>query len=137
MLIQQFIMVSLWLLVIVAADDEDGSKLQPYMIIMCFFHVQLNIQSKYKFANSRRNKGDFKADITTLHLCDSEYKFDMGCALFIRKWQDIEPEATRFVTKSFFNKNKNWYIGCLPRVPKHNNGMETFNSSLKRCQTEH
>ena len=27
--------------------------------------------------------------------------------------------------------------GGIPRAPKHNNGLETFNSSMKQCQTEH
>ena len=39
--------------------------------------------------------------------------------------------------KSFFEKNKNWFIGCIARAPKHNNGMEAFNSTMKRCQLEH
>ncbi|KAG4074907.1 hypothetical protein HA402_009332 [Bradysia odoriphaga] len=32
---------------------------------------------------------------------------------------------------------KNWYVGVAPRVPKHNNGLESFNPTMKRCQTEH
>lgn len=57
--------------------------------------------------------------------------------LFVRKWKNVEPEATRLLRKSFFKKNKNWYIGCAARVPKHNNGMDNFNSTMKRCQNEH
>lgn len=49
----------------------------------------------------------------------------------------MEPEATRLINKSFFTANKNWYIGCKPRVPKHNNGLEGFNSTMKRFQLEH
>ncbi|KAJ6632980.1 hypothetical protein Bhyg_17400, partial [Pseudolycoriella hygida] len=118
-------------------DSDEQQKQPQYTIIMCYFHVLLNIQTKYKFANSNRNKADFKSDVSILHLCDSESKFDMGCELFVRKWQEVEPEATRVLRKSFFKKNKNWYIGCRYRTPKHNNNTETFNSSLKRCQTEH
>lgn len=32
--------------------------------------------------------------------------------LFVRKWKDIEPEATRLINNSFFQTNENWFIGC-------------------------
>lgn len=118
-------------------QERQPEQQRSYKIIMCYFHVKLNVQSKYKFVNSRENKTAFLDDVAKLHLCHSEKRFDIGCALFVQKWKETEPEATRLIKKSFFKKNKNWYIGCAPRVPKHNNGMESFNSSLKRCQTEH
>lgn len=86
-------------------------------IIMCYFHVMLNVQSKYKF-HGQLNKAAFKEDLAVLH-------------------KDVEPEATRLIAGSFFKNNKNWYIGCSPRIPKHNNGLESFNSTMKRFQTEH
>lgn len=115
-------------------DDDDAEY--EYLIIMCYFHVTLNIQSKYKFV-IKSNKSRFLDDIRILHLCNREKKFDVGCTLFVKKWKPIEPEATRLVNKSFFKKNKNWYIGCGFRIPKHNNNMESFNSTMKRCQLEH
>lgn len=117
-------------------EDEDDELLLEYLIVMCYFHVTLNIQSKYKF-QTKGNKAPFKDDIYILHICGSEEQFDIGCKLFVKKWSTIEPEATRLVQKSFFEKNKNWFIGCIPRAPKHNNGMEGFNSTMKRCQLEH
>lgn len=114
--------------------DEDPSM--GCLIIMCYFHVMLNIQKKYKFA-VKGNKKLFKADVRNLHLCCNENQFDIGCALFVQKWHSVEYEATRLLQKSFFENHKNWYIGCAARVPKSNNSLESFNSSLKRCQTEH
>lgn len=63
--------------------------------------------------------------------------FDIGCKLFVRKWRRVEPEATRVIKKSFFNSFTHWYVGVAPRIPKHNCGLENFNSTMKRCQTEH
>lgn len=114
--------------------DDDAPR--PYIIIMCYFHVMLNIQTKYKF-QSKSNKAPFKDDVYVLHLCDTGTKFDIGCELFVEKWGNAEPEATRLLQKSFFRRNKNWFIGCIPRAPKHNNGLESFNATMKRCQTEH
>lgn len=106
------------------------------LIIMCYFHVTLNVQTKYKF-HGPANKKAFKEDLYVLHICSSEQRFDEGCRLFVRKWKDVEPEATRLINNSFFAANKNWFIGCAPRTPKHNNGLEAFNSTMKRFQTEH
>lgn len=126
------------------ADDDTASETDvteqqevlQYLIIMCYFHVILSIQSKYKFAKAH-NKAPFKDDVRLLHLCDNKEKFTAGCALFVKKWKRVELEPTRLLKKSFFDKNKNWYIGCAPRVPKTNNPMEVFNSTMERCQTEH
>lgn len=105
-------------------------------IIMCYFHVMLNVQNKYKFHGSA-NKKTFKEDLYVLHICSSEQQFDEASRLFVRKWKNVEPEATRLIDNSFFKANKNWFIGCAYRMPKHNNSLESFNSTMKRYQTEH
>lgn len=118
-------------------EDDDGAeegKQRRHFIIMCFFHVLLNIR-KHKFVNGK-NRNPLKADLKVLHLCDSRLKFHNGCALFLRKWKRLESEATRLLNKTFFKKNTNWYIGCRVCTPKHNNGMENFNSTMKRCQRQ-
>ncbi|KAG4073405.1 hypothetical protein HA402_005568 [Bradysia odoriphaga] len=107
-----------------------------HLVIMCYFHVLLNVQTKYKFEN-RKNLPKIKEDLRILHMCDTERKFDVGCDLFVKKWRRSEPEVSRLLHKSFFNHNKNWFMGCAVRTPKHNNGTETWNSTMKRCQTEH
>lgn len=105
-------------------------------VIMCYPHVMGNVKRKYKFADTS-NKEQFMADIRILHNSASEQQFDNGCALFIQKWKDTEPNITITINSSFFQKNKNWYIGSIPRVPKTNNPLEAFNSTMKRFQTKH
>lgn len=39
--------------------------------------------------------------------------------------------------KSFIKKNKNWFISCHHRAPKHNIAMEPFNGTMKQYQTEY
>lgn len=96
----------------------------------------LNIRKKYKFKQSA-NRKLFSADVAKLHLSASDTMFDVGCRLFVKKCKKDEPEATRLMKKSFFDKHSNWYIGVAARITKTNNPAETFNSTMKRCQTEH
>lgn len=103
---------------------------------MCYFHVILNVRKKYVFKKSS-NRKLFTADVRSLHLSPSEAMFDVGCSLFVQKWSKAEREATRLIKKSFFQSHRNWYVGVAPRIPKHNNGLENFNSTMKRCRTEH
>lgn len=114
-------------------DNVFGSD---HLVIMCYFHVLLNVQTKYKFVN-RKNLPKIKEDLRVLHICGSEQTFGIGCTLFVKKWIRSEPEVTRLLQKSFFVSNKNWFMGCAVRTPKHNNGTEAWNSTMKRCQTEH
>lgn len=94
------------------------------------------VQTKYKF-HGVTNKKAFKECLGVLHNCGSEQQFDEGCTLFVREWKDVEPEATRLIHNSFFIANINWFIGCAPWIPPHNNGLVALNSTMKRFQTEH
>lgn len=105
-------------------------------IIMCYAHVMGNIDRKYAFA-SLENKEELKNDIRKLHLSANEAIFDIGCQLFIEKWSDKEKDVVRKIEKSFFNKNKKWFIGCASKVPKTNNLLERFNGKIKQFQTFH
>lgn len=105
-------------------------------IIMCYAHVMSNVSRKYKF-NGAKNKIQFQKDVRVLHNCDCMATFEIGCKLFKKKWHQREPKATATIDKSFFQTNKNWFIGAAHRVPKTNNAMESFNASLKLYQTHH
>lgn len=108
---------------------------QQVTVIMCYAHVMGNVQRKYSFKDSKKNKEPLKDDLRVLHRSPDERTFDIGCALFVAKWKSKEKEVVRLLEKSFFKKNKNWYIGCKPRAPKHNNALERFNGTMKMHQT--
>lgn len=107
----------------------------PKPIIMCYSHVKGNVERKYKFNNSKENKKPLQSDLYVLHKCYDKQTFDIGCQLFIQKWKDKEPTVVHNLTKSFFEKNSNWFMGCVPRAPKTNNALERFNGTLKQLQT--
>lgn len=104
-------------------------------IIMCFPHVMGNVQRKYAF-NDQNNKESIKQDLRVLHLAPNDRSHQQGCELFVQKWQNVEEEAVRKIQRSFFKKNKNWFTGAAPRVPKDNNSLEQFNGSMKIFQTQ-
>lgn len=105
-------------------------------IVMCYAHVIMNIDLKYKFKNAA-NKSLIKDDLRTLYLSSTEEIFDKGCKLFEAKWKSKEPELVERLKKSFFSKLKNWYIGFCKRVPNTNNFIERFNGTMKTYQLFH
>lgn len=105
-------------------------------ILMCYAHVLGNVQRKYKF-NDTENKEKIKEDLRQLHLSANEDIFDAGCDLFSSKWIEKERNITQKLKKSFFTKNKKWYIGSTSRTPKTNNLLERFNGTMKTFQTYH
>ena len=105
-------------------------------ILMCYFHVLSNVQRKYSF-NEKANRKTMMDDIRTLHLSPNEEWFDLGCKLFAEKWQEKEPEIVQRLQRSFFSTHKLWFIGAGAQVPKDNNFVESYNSSMKTYQTKH
>lgn len=106
------------------------------LIIMCYTHVMMNVDRKYKYANSA-NKSLIKDDLRILHFSTTEAIFDMGCKLFADKWNPKEPEVVERLKGSFFSNNRNWYIGYSKRVPNTNNYTERFNGTMKTYQLFH
>lgn len=105
-------------------------------IIMCYAHVIMNVDLKYKFRNIA-NKSLLKDDLRTLYFSATEHIFDMGCQLFQAKWKAKEPEVAGRLQSSFFSSNKNWFIRYCKRVPNTNNYTERFNGTMKTYQLFH
>lgn len=112
-----------------AFDDE-------IIIIMCYAHVMSNVHRKYKFKDNN-NRKLLENDLRVLHKCYDEYTFEIASQLFMEKWTLKENDVAKRIEKSFFDKNKNWYIGCCKNVPKTNNSLERFNGLLKQQQLNH
>lgn len=102
-------------------------------ILMCYAHVIGNVQRKYKFVN-KEQKEMIKKDLYTLHLAYNEQLFDQAFALFKQKWIEREPAVIQKLEKSFFKKNKYWFIGSRHRSPTTNNATERFNGTVKLFQ---
>ncbi|KAJ6639055.1 hypothetical protein Bhyg_11794 [Pseudolycoriella hygida] len=110
-------------------DSDEQQKQPQYTIIMCYFHVLLNIQTKYKFANSNRNKADFKSDVSILHLCDSE-----------KYWKDKSPFASETtISNEVMEKGKRLNQAFVYEEVKATGATHfyTFRSDIKRKITLH
>lgn len=105
-------------------------------IMMCYFHVIFNVDTKYKFAD-KQNKQLLVEDLRTIHKSGDYRTFRIGCNVFVKKWIDKERDVVKKLEKSFFKKNYNWFIGSGFRVPKTNNALERFNGTTKLFQTQY
>lgn len=102
---------------------------------MCYAHVCFNFK-KYKYQNQEKRK-PMKRDLLLLHLMDDEQSFDTAWKLFKRKWETSEPNVISSFESSFILKNKNWYEGFRLHTPTTNNGLESFNRTIKTHQTSY
>lgn len=98
-------------------------------VLMCYPHVMRAIDRR-KCANPA-SKEKIKQDIRVLHLCYSKEMFERGCELFVAKWQNTEREFVKYFSDYWTSQNSNWYNGAAIRKPSSNNGLESFNGSLK------
>lgn len=103
--------------------------------INCYAHLMMNV-NKRKF-QSLANKSKIKLDIDKLRFACNEHMFNVGSALFIEKWSELEPEFTMHFKNVYIENNNLWYAGAACRVPKTNNGLECFNRIMKSQQTHH
>lgn len=62
-------------------------------------------------------------------------QFKMASKLFIKKWQTEEPEFAKYFQNEWIIKNGNWYEGAARLAPSTNNGLESFNSVIKKEAT--
>lgn len=105
----------------------------PLVVTMCWFHVVLNFH-KRKF-NHPENEDLMKDDLRHLHLAYSEDVFEIGSQLFLKKWEQQEPEFTANFKTQYLELNRNWFNGVSVRAPKENNQIERFNGTMKQHQT--
>lgn len=106
---------------------EDGT------ILMCYFHVMKKIDD-YPL-NNKQNRKSIKEDVRSLRLAWNRTIFQKGMDLFLTKWKEIEPAFVEKFENSWVKKNANWFVGAYPNTPGTNNGLESFNGSLKIHQT--
>lgn len=97
-------------------------------VVSCWFHVKKNIKSRQK------NK-DVLADIDKIHLSHSKQMFERSVQLFTSKWEKEMPEFIDYFNRQWTKDHSGWYEGFVERCPSTNNGLEGFNSVLKRVYT--
>lgn len=113
-----------------AFDDE------ALAVAMCYAHVIRNVSTKYAFNDSKKNKPQILDDLRALHNAYSQQIFEIGCELFVAKWEEAEPRVVDLINKSFFKQNNTWYIGFRFGTPVTDNALENFNGDIKTYQTD-
>lgn len=53
----------------------------------------------------------------------------------MRKWSKAEPEFCKYFKKEWLGVHQNWYEGSAHYMPSTNNGVEGYNSVIKRLHT--
>lgn len=97
--------------------------------------MQILISTNFQVLGEGR-KNDFLRDMEVLHYLTNEEDFDTGFKLFKEKWNSENPDLVTYFENEWVHLHKNWYLGGTPAgVPSTNNGLESFNSLLKRCYT--
>lgn len=99
--------------------------------VMCFFHAIKAMRAKV----GTEWRDEVMADIYTLHHSNSEKVFRRAAELFIGKWTGKKPEFCCYFKRYWVDTNSGWYNGFASRCPSTNNGIEGYNSFLKRCVT--
>lgn len=106
-------------------------------IVMCYFHVLKNVKkmmgSKHHVALVDRGK--IIKDIDDIHDSFSKEVFERSIHLFVEKWKHEYEDFCSYFADTWLIKHPGWYNGFLHKCPSTNNGVEGFNSNLKRNHT--
>lgn len=101
--------------------------------LMCRFHVYKNVKESKLCDSENRKKIFHDLDIVAQSI-DLEV-FHHLSHLFIEKWKTIEPQFSKNFQIEWLTKCPLWFSGANILAPSTNNGIEGFNSSIKRCFT--
>lgn len=105
-------------------------------ILMCYVHMKRNVDKNKSKLMNKENLEAISNDISQLKLSYNKTKFDIGCQLFLDKWNTEEPTMADYINNYWFKRNMNWYNGATVRTPTDNNTEENFNGKMKVYDTE-
>lgn len=84
--------------------------------VICWSHVARHIED-FKFRN-RDNKERILQDIRVVQTSPCKERFEHSCDLFLKEYEEIEPEFCTYLRRTWFGNSQNWYTGYLPFVPE-------------------
>lgn len=99
--------------------------------VMCYYHVVANLQKQTRLDKSAKNWETMKSDIDHLHFAPSKSAFSKAQNLFIHKYSN-EENFCNYFKRIWLDKNFEWFESIKHFTPSTNNGVEGFNSVLKR-----
>jgi hypothetical protein len=132
-----------------AADAITNGFIKTFGInftrVMCYAHVDRAVDNYLRVVTDEEARQNIKIDIGKLHLASSDELFDYLYDKFVNKWviyacdkadKSIVKFLEYFHKEWYASKNRGWYEGAAPRVPSHNNGVESNNNDIKRTFTQ-
>lgn len=106
--------------------------------IKCWFHVKKNITDRLKRVHDISKRDELINDINILQHSPSVEIFTMASDLFMDKWNttaDIQIMAfLNYFSTQYLSINRNWYEGIAAGYPSTNNGLESYNSIVKKTE---
>lgn len=105
-------------------------------VLMCFVHMKRNVEKNKTKLIAKENLQPILTDIDNLKMAFAKDVFDVGCKLFLEKWQTDEPAMMQYISDEWITQNGNWYNGAAIRTPTDNNALENYNGKMKVYDTE-
>lgn len=123
---------------VVVADAAEAITLAAERVFpqalrrVCWFHVRKSAEKYLRKENEIRSS--CLADLRVLQLATSAEQFAQVSAAMLQKWELKWPgaEFPANFRRQWLDKNSAWYEGFDSGSPSTNNGLESFNSVIKR-----
>lgn len=107
-----------------------------HMVVMCWAHARKNIVKKASaFLKNKQQLIEFIYDLDKLQLSKTTRIFNKASNLFLLKWKSISSELVEYFEREWLLQNRYWYEGARLNTPSTNNGLESFNATIKREHT--
>jgi len=105
----------------------------------CYFHMKKGPNDHKGMFLVPENFDKFEQNCRILASFSNFNEFKAALKLFQRKWQSVEPMATRwFMTEWGADGYNHWFSGYTQSgLPNTDNSLERFNQDLKRYVTSH
>lgn len=102
--------------------------------LMCWAHMKKNVAADVeRMIKEEQHRIEFHIDLKVLQLSYSKALFLKGKALLESKWAPKEPEfMAKFTSSCWWNSHEQWYEGAALGYPSTNNGLESFNNTIKK-----
>ena len=106
-----------------------------FVRIMCWAHVNINLDKKVKAVNDANFRKLLMQDICNIQLADNSEIFMKAVELFKTKWAaknniTVDNFVFYFIHQ-WVDKNSNWFEGAYEGIPSHDNGIESTNRNIK------
>jgi hypothetical protein len=106
---------------------------------MCWAHVNINLDKKFKSVNDAAFCKFIMQDICSIQPAENYEMFIKSFELFKTKWLEKKNVTVdnfiKYFEEQWVLKNFNWFEGAYEGIPSHDNGLESTNRYIKDFHT--